>query len=154
MAQKELVERNHDDFARDVCSKKLCEFGSLMRNSYRQILSVLLKCCCHFHQHVFVSPPLQCCWELNQNSDQNTKRLNRVFVVLLLRFPLVLANLLEKSHHHISLDLMMTLAWKKVITLAWISHRISLDHWDYIVRFILLLNLHYTVLNNFVCFLL
>ena len=137
--QEDLVELQHDDDASDTYSEKnLCDFWCLTRNSYERIAELAIHVLLYFHQYSCVSQHFQCCWELNQNSDYNSKILNMIFFVPLLTFPFVLMCLLPKSS---------------------LNHLISLNFWDYNLDWMVLLSsdynyslqLHY--LNNFVLFL-
>ena len=58
--QEELIELQHDGFARDVHSEKnLGDFGLRCANRIKELRNLLFKHCCCFHQHGCVNRHFQ-----------------------------------------------------------------------------------------------
>ena len=91
-------------YARDVHSGRFyVSFSSRCATHTDGLLNGLFKCC-YFDQRDLESRILQCCWELNQNSDY-IQNLKMICAVILRNCSLLLTSLLPKSRFFISLTL-------------------------------------------------
>ena len=103
--QEELVELQHDGFARDLYSEKnLCDIWLAMCNSYKKVAEPAVQALLLFPLTWPCESTFSVLLGIKSKSSHSSKLLNMIFVVLLLMFHLVSMLLLLKSRliHHIS----------------------------------------------------